>query len=117
MLDSDIAVLGPPEHFEPLPKRKNAGQHFRIVLDVWMEECDATHATRLLRARRYRPCRRGAEYDFYDFGSHGITFIDSDTGDAVGVINVKQTIQTVKLGFSFRYMSSPPPAVPVVAKY
>jgi hypothetical protein len=61
MLDSDIAVLGPPEHLEPLPKRNNASQHFRIVLNVRMEERDATHARRLLRARRKRPYRRAAE--------------------------------------------------------
>src|SRR5215469_9315903 len=60
MLGSDIAVLGPPEHLEPLPKRNNAGQYFRIVLDVWMEEHDATHARRLLRARRKRPRRHRA---------------------------------------------------------
>src|SRR6516164_11315437 len=61
LLDSDIAVLGPPERLEPLPKRNNAGQHFRIILDVWMEERDATHSRRLLRARRNRPGSRAAE--------------------------------------------------------
>ena len=50
------------------------------------------------------------EYDFYDFGNHGVTFIDSDSGLAVGSVNVKQTIQTVKLGLSFRFSASPPPA-------
>ena len=58
MLDSDIAVLGPPERLEPLPKRNNAGQRFRIVLDVRMEERDATHARRLLRVHSERPRRR-----------------------------------------------------------
>src|SRR5262249_32656274 len=61
MLDSDIAVLGPPEHLEPLPKRNNAGQHFGIVLDVWMEEGDATHARHLLRVHSERPHRRAAK--------------------------------------------------------
>src|SRR5262249_11018282 len=62
MLDSDIAVLGPPERLELLPKRNNAGQRFRIVLDVWMEERDATHARRLLRVHGERPrCRRTAD--------------------------------------------------------
>ena len=62
MLDSDIAVLGPPERLESLPKRNDAGQHFRIVLSIWMEERDATYACRLLRRRRERPrCRCAAE--------------------------------------------------------
>jgi hypothetical protein len=63
MLDSDIAVLGPPERLEPLPKRNNAGQHFRIILDVWMEERDATHARGLLRVHSERPHRRAAKRD------------------------------------------------------
>src|SRR6516225_647371 len=63
MLDSDIAVLGPPERLEPLPKRNNAGQYFRIVLDVWMEKHDATHARRLLRAHHERPRDCAAECD------------------------------------------------------
>jgi hypothetical protein len=53
-------LLGPPERLEPLPKRNNAGQHFRIILDVWMEERDATHTRRLLRACRERPRKRRA---------------------------------------------------------
>jgi hypothetical protein len=62
VLNSNIAVLGPPERLEPLPKRDDAGQHFGIVLGVWMEERNTTHARRLLRARRERPReRRGAE--------------------------------------------------------
>src|SRR6516164_287186 len=74
MLGSDIAVLGPPEHLEPLPKRNNAGQYFRIVLDVWMEEHDATHAHRLLRARRERPrCCRAAEQRDEIAAPHSIT--------------------------------------------
>jgi len=51
------------------------------------------------------------EYDFYDFGSHNVAFSDttSDTfSGAVGVVNVKQTIQTVKLGLSFRFMAGLP---------
>jgi hypothetical protein len=48
----DEALLGPPERLEALPKRNDAGQHFVIVLDVWMKERDATPAGRLLRARR-----------------------------------------------------------------
>src|SRR5215471_16594618 len=74
MLGSDIAVLGPPERLEPLPKRNNAGQYFRIVHDVWMEEHDATHARRLLRARCERPCgRRAAEQRDEVAALHSIT--------------------------------------------
>src|SRR5215469_6531355 len=73
MLGSDIAVLGPPEHLEPLPKRNNAGQYFRIVLDVWMEEHDATHARRLLRARRERPRGSAAEQRDELASLHSIT--------------------------------------------
>jgi hypothetical protein len=66
MLDSDIAVLGPPERVESLPKRNDASQHFRIVLSIWMEERDATYACRLLRASRERPrrCRAAAGRSF-----------------------------------------------------
>jgi outer membrane immunogenic protein len=56
------------------------------------------------------------EYDFYDFGNRGVEFIDANSGLAVGSVNVKQTIQTVKLGLSFRFTASPPPAAPVVTK-
>jgi hypothetical protein len=38
ILNSNIAVLSPPERLEPLPKRNDAGQHFGIVLSVWMED-------------------------------------------------------------------------------
>jgi hypothetical protein len=60
MLNSNIAVLGPPERLEPLPKRSDPGQHFGIVLEGWMKERNATHARRLLRARRQRPADRRA---------------------------------------------------------
>jgi outer membrane immunogenic protein len=56
------------------------------------------------------------EYDFYDFGNHGVTFIDENAGATVGSLPVKQTIQTVKLGLSFRYMWMPPAGIPVVTK-
>jgi outer membrane immunogenic protein len=60
------------------------------------------------------------EYDFSDFGSHNVTFSDttSDTfSGAEGIVGIKQTIQTVKVGLSFRFMASPPPAGPLVTKY
>ena len=62
MLDSDIAVLRPAEGFQSLPKRDDTWQHFGVVLGVYMQERDASHALRLLRARRERPRdRRAAE--------------------------------------------------------
>ena len=57
------------------------------------------------------------EYDFYDFGNHGVTFIDSDSGLAVGSVNIKQTVQTVELGLTFRFTTSPPPVAPIITKY
>src|SRR5258706_1187 len=55
MRDLNIAVLRPPEHLKSLPKRRDAGLYFRIVLGEWMQEHDASHALGLLRARRERP--------------------------------------------------------------
>jgi outer membrane immunogenic protein len=60
------------------------------------------------------------EYDFYDFGSHNVAFSDTTSdpfSGTVGGVSVKQTIQTVKLGLSFRFMASPPPPGPIVTKY
>ena len=60
------------------------------------------------------------EYDFYEFGNHRVTFSDTTSdffSGAVGVVDVKQTIQTIKLGLSFRFMASPPLVAPVVTKY
>jgi outer membrane immunogenic protein len=59
------------------------------------------------------------EYDFYDFGSHGVTFSDTTSDNfsgALGIVDVKQTIHAVKLGLSFRFMASPPAAAPIVTK-
>jgi hypothetical protein len=60
MLDLDIAVLRPAEGFQPLPKRDDTRQHFGVVLGVYVQERDASHALRLLCARRERPRCRGA---------------------------------------------------------
>jgi outer membrane immunogenic protein len=57
------------------------------------------------------------EYDFHDFGSHGVTFVDAIAGPSVGSLNVKQTVQAVKLGMSFRFMAGPPAGAPVVTRY
>jgi len=61
MLDLDVAVLGPAERLETLAKCNDPSQHFGIILGVWMQESDAPHALALLRARRHRPRRCGAE--------------------------------------------------------
>ena len=52
MLDLDIAVLGPAERLETLAECNDPGQHFGIVLGVWMQESDAPHPLALLRPRR-----------------------------------------------------------------
>jgi outer membrane immunogenic protein len=60
------------------------------------------------------------EYDFYDFGDRRVTFSDTTSdlfSGAAGVVDVKQTIHTIKLGLSFRFMAGPPLAAPVVTKY
>jgi hypothetical protein len=64
MLDLKVAVFHPSKSFESLPKRRDAGLHFRIVLGRCMQEHDAPYPypLGLLRARRERPCgRRAAE--------------------------------------------------------
>src|SRR3977135_3279729 len=73
MLDSDIAVLRPAERSESLPKRNDAGHYFRIVLGVWMQERDATHALARLRPRRKWPRCRTAEQRDELAASHSIT--------------------------------------------
>jgi outer membrane immunogenic protein len=40
------------------------------------------------------------EYDYYGFGSHNITFIDTNSG-TTGPENIKQNLQVVKLGVNF----------------
>jgi outer membrane immunogenic protein len=56
----------------------------------------------------------GLEYDYYNFGHHSVTFLDSNLGVS-GPVDIKQTIQAVRLGLSFHMFASP--AAPVVAKY
>ena len=45
------------------------------------------------------------EYDFYDFGTHGVTFTGTIFGvpEVVPGINVKETISTVKFGINYRF--------------
>ena len=40
------------------------------------------------------------EYDYYKFGSGGISMTDQFSG-LTGVVDVKQTVQVVKVGFNF----------------
>jgi outer membrane immunogenic protein len=40
------------------------------------------------------------EYDYYGFGTRGVTFIDNVSG-TVGPLDIKQNIQIVKVGFNF----------------
>jgi opacity protein-like surface antigen len=45
------------------------------------------------------------EYDFYHFGNGGILMTDQFTGDT-GLVNVKQTVQVIKVGFNFHINGS-----------
>src|SRR6516225_7799555 len=61
MLDPNVAVLHPSERLKSLSERIDAGFYFWIVLGECMQEHNAPHPLRLLRARRKRPSRRAAE--------------------------------------------------------
>jgi outer membrane immunogenic protein len=56
------------------------------------------------------------DYDFYDFGNGGVTFTDT-LSPSTGSLAIKQTVQTFKVGLSFRMMAEPVPVVPVVGRY
>jgi opacity protein-like surface antigen len=45
------------------------------------------------------------EYDFYKFGSGGILMTDQFSG-LTGIVNVKQTVQVIKVGFNFHINGS-----------
>jgi outer membrane immunogenic protein len=45
------------------------------------------------------------EYDFYHFGNGGILMTDQFSG-LTGVVNVKQTVQVIKVGFNFHINGS-----------
>jgi outer membrane immunogenic protein len=49
------------------------------------------------------------EYDYYGFGTRGVTFIDNVSG-AFGPVDVKQDIQVVKLGLNFHVFAGQGPA-------
>src|SRR5262249_47874640 len=61
MLDPNVAVLHPSERLKSLSERIGAGFYFWIVLGECMQEHNAPHPLRLLRARRERPRRRAAK--------------------------------------------------------
>ena len=64
MLDLDITVLRPAEGFQSLPKRDDTRQHFGVVLGVYVQERDTSHALGLLPAHRERPrCRTAEKHD------------------------------------------------------
>ena len=45
------------------------------------------------------------EYDYYHFGSGGISMTDQFTG-LTGIVDVKQTVQVIKVGFNFHIGAS-----------
>jgi outer membrane immunogenic protein len=45
------------------------------------------------------------EYDYYDFGTRNVTFIEQSGAFPSGPENIKQTIQTIKLGLNFHVSS------------
>jgi len=45
------------------------------------------------------------EYDYYHFGSGGISMTDQFTG-LTGIVDVKQTVQVIKVGFNFHIWAS-----------
>jgi outer membrane immunogenic protein len=58
------------------------------------------------------------EYDFYDFGTRGVTFTGTFAGvpEVVSGIDIKQTINAVKFGINYRFDWGKGKA-PVVARY
>jgi outer membrane immunogenic protein len=56
----------------------------------------------------------GLEYDYYNFGRHAVAFLDANSALS-GPIDIKQTIQAVRLGLSFHMFASP--AAPIVTRY
>ncbi len=47
------------------------------------------------------------EYDYYGFGTRSVTFIDNITGN-VGPLDIKQNIQTVKVGVNLHFFPGSP---------
>ena len=47
------------------------------------------------------------EYDYYDFGTRNVTFIEENGAFPSGPENIKQTIQAIKLGLNFHVSAWP----------
>ena len=47
------------------------------------------------------------EYDYYGFGTRNVTFIEESTACPSGPENIKQNIQTIKLGLNFHVSAWP----------
>ena len=56
------------------------------------------------------------EYDFYDFGNHRVTLVDSLGTFPAAPADINQQIHTVKFGINYRFNFGKAPA-PVVARY
>jgi outer membrane immunogenic protein len=56
------------------------------------------------------------EYDFYDFGNHRVTLVDSLGAFPAAPADINQQIHTVKFGINYRFNFGKTPA-PVVARY
>ncbi len=56
------------------------------------------------------------EYDFYDFGEHRVTLVDSLGNFDPAPADINQQIHTVKFGINYRFNFGKAPA-PVVARY
>jgi outer membrane immunogenic protein len=46
------------------------------------------------------------EYDYYDFGNRSVLMTEQLTGAGTGVLDIKQTVQVVKLGLNFHVWAS-----------
>src|SRR5262249_51366493 len=60
-IDADVAAVKPAQLREPLEERRYAGLKLRIVSGAGHQHADTPYALALLRARRHRPRRRGAQ--------------------------------------------------------
>src|SRR5215813_4259344 len=58
IVNGKVAPLYPTDLFKRLPKRRDIGLRFCIVVSESRQHSDPAHSGRLLRARRERPRRR-----------------------------------------------------------
>src|SRR5262249_25603639 len=74
LVEPDVAAVGPPQLCELLLERANPSLGLAVALGVRHQDCDAPHATWLLRACRERPRHRAAEQcDELAASAHSIT--------------------------------------------